>query len=756
MMNRIMEYEQKLSGMRAEFNALLRACTPEQTDEIARLKLNGLSGQIESLEKQVRALHALVEQRPAGAAAGMQPERGRDMRMPGYAAGMQPKREYRMYEPGRMPAGAGVWQGTGQPGWQQDAWPRQNNWTPGYQNVQQGRLNVQQERLDMEKTIGRSVMGICASVLIFISVIFFAALVLPYLSDTVKQLLMYSVGIGASLTGGLLLIRDKENKWFLSLTGCGMGVIYLSLFLSCFYFKSVGDLTLYAGLFLWAAVVCGLSRLRSQMFQVIGQIGIALSLLLGVCLCAAAQDAGKLLFLVLYGTASEGVYYAAHFRKAYHENLISHIFWCISIFLLAFGVCASYAKDTLPGAAAALVVAAAVILPVFAGMFFMQVEAEKSVSFGVFNLTSVCLLHIMATAWLGDAVILMALFAVGMFALLELRFSAGVHYGRTIVQCALLWILFFTVLQNAFFREYISVALFVPACLIYGYCRKHMVCQVAGLIYAILFLLIPMNGYALTAWGLILTLCAALLICRFRDQYRMWKKLAAYLLFQLFLIRSCVQITGELEMASTELRVLVTLTLCAAVSIAAQKIPALYRSLTTGQREDGFLTGAGVMHLLLMLASLACICLMEEPVCHLCAVLLGIILFSVNFGSLIGRGGEGFGLYAGIKYLALVLVILGSYSAPGYVISMAGLVLAVVCIVAGFLAGHVSGRDYKPVRVYGLALSLICVMKLILIDIPYRSMVSRAVSCFVSGVLCFGISFIYNMADRRFRQKNSG
>ena len=116
MMNRIMEYEQKLSGMRAEFNALLRACTPEQTDEIARLKLNGLSGQIESLEKQVRALHALVEQRPAGAAAGMQPERGRDMRMPGYAAGMQPKREYRMYEPGRMPAGAGVWQGTGQPG----------------------------------------------------------------------------------------------------------------------------------------------------------------------------------------------------------------------------------------------------------------------------------------------------------------------------------------------------------------------------------------------------------------------------------------------------------------------------------------------------------------------------------------------------------------------------------------------------------------------------------------------------------------
>ena len=282
MMNRIMEYEQKLSGMRAEFNALLRACTPEQTDEIARLKLNGLSGQIESLEKQVRALHALVEQRPAGAAAGMQPERGRDMRMPGYAAGMQPKREYRMYEPGRMPAGAGVWQGTGQPGWQQDAWPRQNNWTPGYQNVQQGRLNVQQERLDMEKTIGRSVMGICASVLIFISVIFFAALVLPYLSDTVKQLLMYSVGIGASLTGGLLLIRDKENKWFLSLTGCGMGVIYLSLFLSCFYFKSVGDLTLYAGLFLWAAVVCGLSRLRSQMFQVIGQIVIALSLLLGV------------------------------------------------------------------------------------------------------------------------------------------------------------------------------------------------------------------------------------------------------------------------------------------------------------------------------------------------------------------------------------------------------------------------------------------------------------------------------------------
>ena len=69
MMNRIVEYERKLFGMRTEFNALLGACAPGHMDEIARLKINELSGEIESLEKQVKALEAAMRRQSGEEAA---------------------------------------------------------------------------------------------------------------------------------------------------------------------------------------------------------------------------------------------------------------------------------------------------------------------------------------------------------------------------------------------------------------------------------------------------------------------------------------------------------------------------------------------------------------------------------------------------------------------------------------------------------------------------------------------------------------
>ncbi len=811
MMNRIVEYERKLFGMRTEFNALLGACAPGHMDEIARLKINELSGEIESLEKQVKALEAAMRRQSGEEAARAkmtQADRARitpgmpgtpgTQRMPGTNGepGMRSEPEMQREAgmngmPGaqrmQREAGANGTPGTqrmpganGEPGrWQTPAGeyrlyePSGNRWqNPGHAAgmpfagtvmpgndtgnrgcgpVAYGRApQAAPVRSDMEKTIGRSVMGICASGLIFISIIFFAALVLPYLNDTIKQILMYGTGIACASAGIFFLVRDRRNKWFLALAGCGMGIIYLSLFLSCFYFGSLGDTALYLWLFVWAAVVCGLSGMRSELFQVIGQMGIALSVLLGVSLCAIAQDASKLLFLVIYGVISETIYYIAHFQKEYHRNLISHIFWCFIAALLLPGVCARYTEGTPAGTAAALVTAAAVLLPMLTGIFAMHVK-EDGISFGVINLIGTFQLFLTAARRPGDAVILMAVFSVVMLVLLEVRFRAQVHYGRTIFQCALFFAAFCAVLHNASYREYVSVAPFVLACLVYGFCRNKHVYRIAGLCYAVLLLLIPMNGYAFVCWGTAAAACTAFLLVRFREQYRVWMKLVAYLLFLAFLTKSSVQISGMRGTAPAKLRVLVTLVLLAAANIAMQKLPALYRDPRSGKEEPEILIGAGVVQVLLMLAALACIWLMEEPLYHISAAVLGAIVFSVNFTGLIRAGGEGFGLYAGSKYLILILSILGSYEVPGHLISLAGLSFAIVCIVSGFLAERKSGQNYKTVRIYGLVLSLVSVIKLVLIDISYDSMLLRAVSFFVSGVLCFAISFIYDRTDRRFR-----
>ena len=123
---------------------------------------------------------------------------------------------------------------------------------------------------DFEKTFGKSFMGIAASVLIFISIILFATLLLPMLGDGAKMAIMYIVS-GAFLgIGAYRLIKDKDNKFNISLTGCGLGALFISLLLSNIYFKVLGDIPLYVLIAFWGCLVCIFAKNKNYIFQVIG------------------------------------------------------------------------------------------------------------------------------------------------------------------------------------------------------------------------------------------------------------------------------------------------------------------------------------------------------------------------------------------------------------------------------------------------------------------------------------------------------
>lgn len=133
-------------------------------------------------------------------------------------------------------------------------------------------------------------------------------LVLPYLSQGVKMVLMYTVSAAITLAGGILVAHDRRNKAFLGLLGCGMGAWYLSLFLSDFYFHAINDGILYLGLLVWAVVLCVLSRLRSNLFLIIGQIGVGISLILGVLMCNWTEDAERFLILSIYYAVTQTIF----------------------------------------------------------------------------------------------------------------------------------------------------------------------------------------------------------------------------------------------------------------------------------------------------------------------------------------------------------------------------------------------------------------------------------------------------------------
>ena len=146
------------------------------------------------------------------------------------------------------------------------------------------------EQKDYEKLFGKNFMGIFASVLIFISLIIFATLLLPHLTDTMKLIGLYIISFGLIAAGFVLIHKNKNNKFYIALIGCGVGSLYITLLLSDLYFKAIGDILLYTFILIWAVFVRYLTRLKSLIFHIIGQLGIFISSILGVILCFHDAD----------------------------------------------------------------------------------------------------------------------------------------------------------------------------------------------------------------------------------------------------------------------------------------------------------------------------------------------------------------------------------------------------------------------------------------------------------------------------------
>ncbi len=107
--------------------------------------------------------------------------------------------------------------------------------------------------------------------------------------------------------------------------------------------------------------------------------------------------------------------------------------------------------------------------------------------------------------------------------------------------------------------------------------------------------------------------------------------------------------------------------------------------------------------------------------------------------------GKWSGYYIGIKltiYANAVLYSYVDYSGYTYLMSLLSLGLALGAILLGFR------RSLPSFRLFGLYLSLLSVLKLLLFDISYENSLFRVLSLMLAGFLCFGIVWLY----RRHRE----
>jgi len=81
-----------------------------------------------------------------------------------------------------------------------------------------------------------------------------------------------------------------------------------------------------------------------------------------------------------------------------------------------------------------------------------------------------------------------------------------------------------------------------------------------------------------------------------------------------------------------------------------------------------------------------------------------------------------------------------------YVLSLANMVSALFCVIIGFICRT------KALRLYGLILTLLCVVKLITYDVRGLDTTLRIVSLISGGIICFAISALYSYSEERLKR----
>lgn len=112
---------------------------------------------------------------------------------------------------------------------------------------------------NMENMVGKNVIGIVATILIFIGIIAFGTLVFTSLTDGIKIFSMFFASFAVSAFG---LWREKKNPSVFTncLSGCGIGMIFISIFITHLYFGAINDIVTFVLVFLWSIAVSVISK----------------------------------------------------------------------------------------------------------------------------------------------------------------------------------------------------------------------------------------------------------------------------------------------------------------------------------------------------------------------------------------------------------------------------------------------------------------------------------------------------------------
>ncbi len=607
--------------------------------------------------------------------------------------------------------------------------------------------NVFKPAESTESWIGKHLMSIFASVLIFVALVLFASLIIPYLGDGVKITMMFTASIGISAFAYYMHKKKPENSLFTALLACGIGCCYISILVTRMSFEAIGDIAMYVLMLIWGAAVLFLARKENWLFQVISNAGFVISSLLAFAINDEALIIPLLAYLIIMG--------GAHLYIFWKNDLQRKIQCGVNLAIMAQYSCVlRFAFDGGVAYTIAFVIMTILALAAFVYFTFGDLFKEKT-SNPYFALASAAVLAITYFGILSafdtpDIVRVIGLLAIGVAAEVAMIMTDKKDTANYYSLFSIIWISVWLVIASIFAYSNVNeffdtgiLYLFLAPLALWGIKTGNKYYKWQAFVIAAILAVIEVCGGESVMFS-IMAFAFALLVFVIEafilnDSAEL--KLTYYVFTLINLLIMMYAICGRDEVTGDWKTILMTVP--AGLFNAVMILRKLDRD-ANGESNHEIWILLNVLNVVGMLVGLFGMVSFDEKFTASIALVYTVTLASLNLKHHI-EGTSDEKLYAGIKYGIILLAALYSYDAKGYVASVFILIYAILCILIGFSKKY----GAKELRVYGLVISMICVVKFIMFDTTYENTLGHALSFLISGILCFGISAIYNHFEKR-------
>lgn len=610
-----------------------------------------------------------------------------------------------------------------------------------------GKVDIKEDGdMHLEKKIGTRLLPLVASALIFFAIILFSKIIHPHLNDTAKACIMGVASLATAVWGLMKMGKSNYPRLFAAIAGVGVGACFVTLIVSNMVLGVIGEMPLMIGVLLWILIVILLSRLKSRMFSYICFIGILIS----TSMCAMRWE-DSFIALLVYLACMLGLYVATYTRD-YEKDcwmfaqmpVVYCLFWNVPI-------CEVVCKYTMLGT---LLIAIVYQLVMYnrdkkRNMLF----CVSAASFFVYVVSLVKLSEIYAGEGCVEAgysylvtTAAMCYFVYRQYYKLERRFFIAIYWMS---------ILFLTDLMFGYYNEegcllrapeIVTSLLLVLVPFVCGILTNNRSIRYPGYVFLprLFGLYNPLSNVEI-----FLVICAIVALMMI---WAVWKKM-----YQDRIILTCFVIVtlfsarfyGVLDIVSCYV-------LAALVSVFVHRCERFFVADISKVSSGNIRLFTCVYNAFLLLLGGVLIMYHEGPfmwgstIANSQEVSLGVLILTVcglaclNIKRLYTTAMSSISvLYTCLKLTVLLYVILQRCVDISYVTSLCGIVVAVVAVVMGVK------YNQRVARLYGLGLSMLCIVKLLFFDIVIDNDFYRPISILLSGIFLLVISAIYIRLDKK-------